>query len=416
MIQKLRRRFIAAAMLALTIVLIVLLGTVNLVSFRKTVSDADTLLELLSENQGAFPMHMFRGKELPRDRMEPRRDFSPETPYESRFFSVTLDAQGEVLRTDIANIAAVDMASAAEFANNVLQSGKTKGFLGEYRFLAAEQLEQQRIIFLDCGRTLSSFRTTLLASFGVAAGGLLAVFLLLLMISGRIVKPVAESYEKQRQFITDAGHELKTPLTIIQADADLLEMEYGESEWLEDIRRQAQRLAGLTGDLITLSRMDEAKQETAFVEFPLSDVVEETAQSFLGLARQQGKYLMLTIQPMITLTGSEKALRQLVSILLDNALKYSPDGSQLFLRLEKDNRTIRLQVENTTRELIEKEKLKHLFERFYRLDSSRNASAGGYGLGLAIARGIVQSHRGKIRAESLKSDILTVTASFPAAK
>lgn len=421
MIQKLRRRFIGAAMLALMLVLVVLLGTINIVSFHKTVSDADMILALLADNHGAFPLHMFPGKEFGREapggeHRDKRRDFSPETPYESRFFSVTLDSEGAPALTDTANIAAVDMQTAALYAQKAEKSGRSNGFLGDYRYLVTEQDGQCRIIFLDCGRSLSGFKTTLLASLGVAAVVLSGVFLLLIYFSGRIVKPMAESYEKQRQFVTDAGHEIKTPLTIINADADLLELECGESEWLEDIRRQSQRLVGLTNDLIYLSRMDEEKPRLQYVEFPVSDVVEETAQSFLAPAMQQGKQLQISVQPMLSLIGSEKDFRQLTSILLDNALKYSPEGAQILLKMEKETRSIRLTVTNATLAPIEKEKMNHMFERFYRMDGSHNSATGGYGLGLAIARGIVTAHKGKITAQSTDENCLQITAAFPMGK
>ena len=422
MIHTLRKKFIGATMLSLLLVLLLILGTVNIVSFCKTITDADRILRLLSENQGAFPKQfspgMDPGRETQRgirdDRPSGRGDFSPETPFESRFFSVTVDVSGSPMLTDLSNIAAVDAATAEEYAARVMESGWTKGFLGDYRYLVSRQSNIARVIFLDCGRSLAGFKTTLLASFGMAAAGMLCVFILLLFLSGRIVKPLAESYEKQRQFITDAGHEIKTPLTIIGADADLLELELGENEWLADIRRQAQRLTDLTKDLIYLSRMDEGKPAVQFVEFPVSDVVEETAQSFQALASQQGRQLCLHIQSMLCLEGSEKDIRQLTSILLDNALKYSPPGTQITLRMEKDAKFLRLSVENAISQPMSKQNLERLFDRFYRVDSSRNSSTGGYGLGLAIASGIVSAHKGKIRAESPEGKTLVITASFPA--
>lgn len=236
---------------------------------------------------------------------------------------------------------------------------------------------------------------------------------MLLILSKRIVRPVAESYEKQKQFITDAGHELKTPMTIISADADLAEMECGENQWISDIRRQAQRLTDLTNDLIYLSRMEEEQPKLQRIDFPLSDVTEEMAQSFQALAKSQEKEFTLHIQPMISFTGDEKAIRQLLSILLDNALKYSPAGGQLKLVLEKQGRSIVLLVSNTSAQPIEQDKLPHLFDRFYRTDQSRSSQTGGYGLGLSIARSIVLAHKGKIRAESGDGRTLTIMIYLP---
>ncbi len=244
-----------------------------------------------------------------------------------------------------------------------------------------------------------TFRSFLVTSCVMSFLGLAAVLLLLILLSGRIIKPVSESYEKQKRFITDAGHEIKTPLTIIDADADILEMEFGENEWIRDIQNQTSRLAALTGDLIRLSRMEESSDQFRMIRFPLSDVAEETAQSFQALARTQNKTFRVSIQPMISVCGDEQALRRLISILLDNALKYSNEGGMITLKLEKQGRTVKLSVANTA-EHIEPEKLPYLFERFYRMDPSRNSGTGGYGIGLSIARAVVTAHKGKINASS----------------
>ena len=422
MIKKLRRKLITACMLSLTIVLTVILGGVNLMSYHKVVADADAVLALLDANGGVFPKphgEKPAGTAPPDSGPGEKVPFgqwamSPETPYESRFFSVLLGEDGQVLQTDTGQIAAVDEEEAVIYAQNVSASGQSAGFWGDYRYLLCEDELGSRIIFLDCGRSLSTFRTTLLTSIAFALVGLLAVLVLLLVLSRRIVRPVAESYEKQKQFITDAGHELKTPMTIISADADLVEMECGENQWLTDIRRQAERLTGLTNDLIYLSRMEEEQPKLQLICFPLSDVAEETAQSFQALARNQEKDLVLHIQPMLSCVGDEKAIRQLLSILLDNALKYSPAGGQLELRLEKQGRNILLTVSHPSAQPVERDQLSCLFDRFYRGDRSRSSQTGGYGLGLSIARSIVLAHRGKIRAESPDGNILSVVVTLPA--
>ena len=318
-----------------------------------------------------------------------------------------------MLSTDTGKIAAVDQAAAAEYAQKVWSSWQSSGFLEDYRFIRSAEAGGIRVIFLDCGRSLSSFHAVLLASISISLLGLLAVLVLLILLSGRIVTPAAESYEKQRRFITDAGHELKTPLTIIGADADLLELEHGGSEWLSDIKCQVTRLTGLTNDLVYLSRMDEERPQLQRIEFPLSDVTEEIVQSFQGLAKAQGKTLRMDIQPLLSFTGDEKAIRQLVSILLDNAVKYSPEGGTVSVRLEKEGRFLKLAVSNTTAQPMEQDKLHLLFDRFYRLDQSRSSSTGGYGLGMSIAQSIVAVHRGKIRADSPAENVLSVLVTLP---
>lgn len=412
MIKRLRRKLIAACMVSLALVLAVILGGVNLMSYAQMVSDADSVLTLLASNNGAFPKPQGSAP-APSDLPEGKKGgvgghgISPETPYESRFFWVLLDADGQVLQTNTRQIVAVDDEQAARYARQALAGGRTFGFCQVYRYLVQPDGEVSRVIFLDCGRSVSSLRTTLLASIALALLGLGAVLALLLILSSRIVRPVAESYEKQRRFITDAGHELKTPMTIISADVDLAEMDCGENQWLTDIRRQTQRLTSLTADLIYLSRMEEQPRLTP-IEFPLSDVVEEMAQSFVAPATSQGKAFFIRVQPMLSYVGDEKAIRQLVSILLDNALKYSPAGGTLTLTLEKQGRGMTLTVSNTVDTPLDRAQLARLFDRFYRTDQSRNSQTGGYGLGLSIAKSIVQAHKGKIRAEQPDSGTLAI--------
>lgn len=414
MIRKLRIKLILASMLSLLLVLTVIFGVVGILNYKKIVTDADSILAILQENDGNFPV----GKHPEKDpffaddhpRENPR--FSPELPYESRYFSVFLSEDGTVLSVNTGKIAAVDSATAIDYAQKVARTGVSQGFVGDYRYTTYQVGNETHIIFLDYGREMSSFRTFLFTSAGVGIIGLLAVLLLLIFLSGRIVKPFLESYEKQKQFITDAGHELKTPLTIIDADAEVLEMDMGENEWLRDIQTQTKRLAELTNSLILLSRMEE-QPETEKIEFPISDLVEETAETFQALAKTQNKTISAQIQPMLSMNGDEKSIRQLVTILLDNAIKYSEDGGRIEITLKKQKNMIYLSVFNTVKS-ISKESLPHLFDRFYRADKSRNSKTGGYGLGLSIASAIVNAHKGKIWAATQDEKSLLITATFPA--
>lgn len=408
MIRKLRFRLVLASMLSLIAVLAVIMGGLNALNYRRIVNDADGILALLNENKGAFP-------NIDKDFKWPApgpRYRSPELPFEMRFFSVLLDGSGEVLETDTERIAAVDADEAQRYAREIWTGGRTRGFYGIYRYARYEVGDGgARILFLDCGRSLAQFRNVLNRSALISAIGLLAVFLLILLLSGRIVKPISQSYEKQKRFISDAGHEIRTPITIINADTEILEMECGENEWLTDIRQQAARMADLTNDLIFLSRMEEQEKMT-MIDFPLSDVVGETAASFQALALTQEKRFEMDVTPMLSMTGNEKQIRQLVSILLDNAIKYSDSRGQIRLSLKAQGRSIHLVVENTT-DGISKEVLDNMFERFYRGDPSRNSATKGYGIGLSIAKAVVAAHRGRIAAESPDGKRMRITATFP---
>ena len=332
-------------------------------------------------------------------------------PYESRYFFVGLDSDGNTLFSDTGKIAAIDTETAIEYAKEIWEDKNTKGFIDEYRYILTEDNIGYKIFFLDCGRNLDSMHSFLFISVGISLTAFVIVSVLLLLLSSRIVRPISESYEKQAQFITNASHDLKTPLTIISADVDILEMDYGESEWFDDIKNQVKQLTNLTNNLVILSKMEEENSSLNMIDFPLSDVVSEAVASFESLAIAKGQTLNINIEPMISLCGDEKAIRQLVSILLDNAIKYST-GNIISLKLEKINRSAQLTVTNYT-ESIEKNDLKHLFDRFYRTDKSRNSMTGGHGIGLSVAKAICTAHKGSITAQSPQSNILSIIVKLP---
>ena len=429
MIRKLRFKLISAAMISLFIVITIIIGAVNFLNYRGILEDADQILTLLQANDGRFPQQKDQPDILqeskedgvsdiekfktqtdseltqskpPKENDNPRLQ-SPELPYESRFFSVLLDENGNVLSTDTGKIAAVDSSEAGEYAKDIWQSGKIKGFFGTYRYLRtdSENDSHVRIIFLDCSRGIHSFRNVLLISCGVSGLGLLMVLILMILLSKHIVKPFSENYEKQKRFITDAGHEIKTPITIINADTEVLEMDTGPNEWINDIRVQTERLSHLTKDLIYLAKMEEGDTRTQMIDFPLSEVISETAASFQAIARTDSKQFAINIEPRISFYGDEENIRRLASILLDNALKYSDEKGCIQFNLEKKGKHIQLTAANTTRDKLDKEQLSHLFDRFYRMDASRNSETGGYGIGLSIAQAIVQMHKGKISVTAI---------------
>jgi two-component system sensor histidine kinase CiaH len=406
MIKKLRIKLIAASMASLFLVLFVIEGIVGVLNYKKIVNDADHILEVLEENAGKFPPK-FTG-----DRKGERPKMSLEIPYESRYFSVLLDENGNVILTDTSKIVSVDTEKAIEYASEIWERKTEKGFLDEYRYWKCSYNGEVRIIFLDCRRQLDNFQNFLLTTFGVSSIGLFAVFVLMVYLSARIVKPFSDNYEKQKRFITDAGHELKTPLTVIEADTEILEMDFGENEWLLDIQGQTKRLEDLTNALVMLSRVEEGTNREMKIELPLSDIVEEVCHAFQAPAKVQGKSLNSTIASMISMKGDEKAIRGLITILLDNAVKYTNENGYISVGLEKKKNRIYLSVFNTT-EYISKEQISHLFDRFYRTDSSRNSQTGGYGLGLSIAAATVESHRGKIIAETEDEKSLRITVVFP---
>lgn len=417
MIRRLQKKFISVAVLSVFIVLLILIGTINIINYRNMVTEADNTLEILAAYRGYFPIQ-FRSM----FRTDPqgdagsgsfgRRSMTAELPYQTRYFTAFFNSDGKLYHINMENIASIDGSGAISLAQTTFDTGKTKGFAGDYRFIRCSVDDDCMLIFLNIRRETATVRSFLLASTAISFVGLLAVTLLLILLSGRIVRPIAESYEKQKQFITDAGHELKTPITIINADADVLETEIEQNEWLDDIRKQTGRLASLTSDLIYLSKMAEDGSALTVTDFSLSDLVSGNVQSFQAVAVSQEKTLTADIEPGLTMTGDEKSVGKLVSILLDNACKYSPGDGKISVTLEKSGKSLLLTVYNTA-ENIAQGNADMLFERFYRADSSRNSESGGFGLGLAVAKAVAEAHKGKIHAFSEDGASLTVKTELP---
>ena len=407
MIQKLRVRFVILAMSTLLTVLLVLVGGINIANYTGIVSEADRLLSpdnlgRMEKTIGGKADIVFNGP------------LAQERHNYARFFSVTLAADGTILDVQIPVFSFVEREEATALAEKVCAQPSDNGFQSVYRYSRQSSGDDTVTIrFLDCGRELGSFQRFLLVSLILSALGVLVLFGIVVYFSGRIVRPFAESYEKQKQFITDAGHEIKTPLTIIQADADVLEMDLGENEWLADIQNNVRRLTDLTNDLVSLARMEEGGTPLELVEIPISDVVVETAQSFRTLAQAQNKELIIRAEPMLSMDADEKAIAKLVGILMDNALKYAPEGTAIILCLEKQGKQLRLWVENVSAVPLPEGNLNRLFERFYRTDPSRNSQSGGHGIGLSIASAIASAHNGQIHASQPRPDSLRITVSFP---
>ncbi len=407
MIKKLKRKFIALAMIVMFFLLLIIVAGMNILNYNSVVVEADTILEILSKNKGDFP----EPGGMPNNMA---MGMSPEIPYESRYFSVFLNEAGDIIDTRIDRIASVDRSMAINYARVAIKEGSGSGFIGNYRYIINKEFNGTRITFLDCGRKLDTFFNFLYTSIGMMFIGLIIVYVIIVVASGKIIKPIAASYEKQKQFITDAGHELKTPLTIINANVDMLEMEIGEdNESLEDIRSQTDRLRNLTNDLVMLARMEETENKVQKIDFPVSEIVYEATQSFNHLATQQNKKFICDIEPLLTLYGNGQAIGQLVGIILDNSLKYTEEGVSIFISLKRHGKDIVFSVANKTKEKINEEQLKYVFERFYRMDTSRNSETGGHGIGLSVAKAITLAHNGKINASINEEDMFVITVVLP---
>ncbi len=409
MIRRLQRQFVAIAMISLLFIIVAIVGAINGFNLRQINSTADAILELLARNGGVFPDADSSGLVS-----SPDSDLvlTPETRFETRYFVVFIREDGEISGVLTDNIASTTVEQASEYAQQVLNSGKTSGYLKNFRYLVTEsETTGPMIIFLDRQVQLRSLETMMQLSFTIGVIALLVMFILVYYLSRRAIRPVIESVEKQKRFITDAGHELKTPLAIISADTEVLEMNGQNNEWTASIRNQIKRLNTLVADLLTLSKLEEGQARQSFREFCLSDAVMEAAESFDPMAEAQEKLLELNISPGINLRGDETAVRKMVSVLVENAIKYTLPNGEVNVTLERRGKYPTLEVVNPTDAMPEGD-LNILFERFYRADESRARGTGGYGVGLSIAKAIAEEHRAKITAHALDQQHIAFTVVF----
>ena len=407
MIKKLRIKFILIAMLSLFGVLAVIVTSINVLNYKELVYSADETIKRLEDTGAIMPQY------------PPSLDITPDgeggefntmLPSDIRYLSVVYNSEGYILSIKKGNMN-LDNNEALTLSEAAYNKGGEWDFYGNYRYHIHFTQETIQVTLLDCTRVLDTYSNFLRISLIISASGLVAVLALIYILSGIVVKPIAKNIEKQKRFITDAGHELKTPITVIDADAELVELDYGENEWLTDIKKQTKRLATLTKDLIYLSRVEEDGYKPACLDFPISDMISERAMSFLAIAKTKGKELSLSIEPMLSFNGDEKSISQLVSLLMDNAIKYSAKDDTIEINLEKHGKNIIFSVINSAPN-IAPEELDRLFDRFYRGDKSRSAE-GGYGLGLSVAKAIAEAHRGKIHASLSQDKRLEISVVLP---
>ncbi len=400
MINKLKKKLTVLATVSIVLLMMVLVLIMNLVNYASVVRECDNILDVLKRQEIQF----WNEEKPPAKPKGGMRDFlprgmSPEVPYEARSFFVKINADGTPVEVNLSRIISVDKDSIENYISKAMSSRRDRGFIDKFRFDKTENKGITTLLFLDCGRKLEAFYSFLWISIAVGVLGCLIVFLFFMCMAGNIVRPIAESYEKQKRFISNAGHEIKTPLTIINANVDLLENE-DEQEEIRDIKYQVKKLSDLTNKLITLSKMEETDNMIPKVSMPLSDVVREVADTFKAYAATKNIEYMIQTEPDITIAAYPDSMEQLVSIILENAFKYVDAGGYVKIILEKKRKNVALSVVNSTADKLNEEDMKHVFERFYRTGDAGNIHAEGHGLGLSIAETIVRTHNGTITASA----------------
>ena len=425
--RRLRRKFILVAMGAVTAVLTLIIAGINIVNYSHVCKTADARLDYILAGKGSIDW-TDEPKTDPGDGKDvagsggaaagengddgaginlehvPIRHFegmTAESPFDTRYFTVTISG-GQVVDINTARIAAVGTKRASRIASELHSKGWTSGFSGSYRYIATVQGEETTYVFVDCSRELASFRSFLSASVAISCIGWLAVLAIVTVASGAVIRPMVESYSKQKRFITDASHEIKTPLAVIDAANEVQEIESGESEWTQSIHEQVARLTALTERLVFLARMDEGSAGFTMASIDLSEAVDKAAAPFESVAVSRGKRLSMSIASGVRAHADVAAVAQVVELLLDNATRYASEGSVIELSLRAVSRgagkgAAELVVSNAVDELPEGD-LDRLFDRFYRADVSRSSKTGGSGVGLSVVRAIAEAHGGSATA------------------
>ena len=404
MIKRLRRKFITISIIAVSSVMILLFTAVNTVNFVSVNSKLNETLDMITSNQGIMPD--FKRQPPDGQMREPEKDdinfngrrFNEETPFSTRFFVLIFDESGTLLRADLEKIAAVTQADTDEYLSIALGHGEGYGFTNGYKYKVTRQQDGNFMaVFLNDEAETGSALTVLFVSLIATAACIGLICIIIILFSKKAMDPVIQSNQKQKQFITDASHELKTPITVISTSLSVLEMEVGEQKWIDKAKNQTEKLTELVNSLVNLSRMDEEESPLNPKDFNISDAVRETAESFSDFAESQGHSLEIKIEPDIVHCADEYCVRQLVSILIDNAIKYASENTPISFSLEKDKKGVVISTENEC-DNIDVNELDRLFDRFYRADRARSGEKSGFGIGLSIARSICEAHKGSIKA------------------
>lgn len=387
MIRGIRRRFIRIALAVLALAMVLVTGIVNVANWVNVRAELYETMEALS--QGPGPGGQFGRKGGRNRHMRNMLD-------ESLYFTVLLDGDGSPTFRDRSRMADEDEAEIDAIVAEALATGRESGFCRDHLFCVCEQRGGRVMIFLNCETKLTRVRRLALISAAACVGCILLAWLLVALFSRRAIRPLVENAVMQKQFITDAGHELKTPLTVIAANMDVLALETGENEWVRSTKKQVANMRGLVNELIYLSRLDEEDAKLRREDVDLSKLVREAAEPFVGMAEFAGKSMRVAVEEGVHVTGDAAALHRLVSILCDNAVKYAPEGDAIAVALQRDRRGVAFTTENGLAAPLSPEALAHLFDRFYRADESRSRDSGGYGIGLSVARAVAQRHGGRL--------------------
>lgn len=398
-----RKRIVATIMVILVLVWAGSLGIIYASSYFEMSRQNEQMLKTHAElenqptqeappEQGEQPEKPEQGTEPDKEKTAPGDADSPEFQL-SHFYTVAISDAGEILEIENESSTIYTDEELQTLAEEIVSGTKTTGTKDNLAYYKTEKNGYTLVVFKDNTLINDSAATLLRYTLIYGAVALVVFFFLSVYLAHKIVQPLEESYQKQKQFVSDAGHELKTPVSVVSVNAELLGREIGNNQWLSNIQYENERMGTLVGQLLTLARTENVEPQKEILN--LSHLVDGEILPFESVAFEKGMRIESTVSESIKMEGDSAQLKQLVSILLDNALQHSTDGKQVCLTLTKERKTALLSVTNTGPALSEEQK-KQIFERFSRLDEVRNGESQHYGLGLAIAKAIAESHKGSI--------------------
>lgn len=401
MFKKSQRRIVATIM---SILVCLFLGTLAVIYTSSYFEVANTNFDMLTRHAQTYVLtdHVQHDRidDLPPGWMEPLpgkdhggKPFNTPAFQLSTFYSVAVADNGQILATDIGDRKVYDEATLEKYAADILKNGKIRGTKGSLVYLVAPKNGYTLVAFMDNTVIHESMTTLFRYTLMFGSIALVVMFFLSRYLAKRIVDPLEKSYLKQKQFISDAGHELKTPVSVVNANAEILQREIGENGWLANIQYENERMGKLVAQLLELVRTEDVKPQMEHLDF--SRLVAGGVLPFESVAFENGLLLNTQIADGVTVMGNSSQLSQLVSILVDNAIQHGQDGKEILISLTQSRSTAILSVINAG-EPIPQEKTEQLFERFYRADEARTGKDNHYGLGLAIAKAIAEAHKGKI--------------------
>jgi len=402
--QKLRKKMIWIVFFS-TVVVFVLLAV--MLYFSLTIHNArqaDGMTLIISLNNGDVPLYTEYKQRNFQNKTDYHIAFDEESVFKTRYFVVDFDAAGQPVRADVDHVAVVDEDMAKQMAAAVLARKRTVGYEKKYRYRVVMQENGGQVIFLNCKENDSNLRTILSIVCLVSVVFVVMITLIFSFCSSLALRPFEENSRRQKQFVTNASHELKTPLAIISANAEVLQYKNGGDEWTKNIVDQTKHMGSLINQLLTLSKMEEFSESLIMENLDFSTLVRETVDNFQEVADRRQVSLELDVTQGIEFNGNREQLTQVVSILTENAAKYVTEGGTIRVSLSRSGRYAVLKIFNTA-DMAKNADLSRLFERFYRSDSSRSSETGGHGIGLSIAKKIVNAHNGSIEAKQVQDGI-----------